>query len=168
MAALLMQGKRRWKGRDDAMHQPACAHISGDYLHSRASKTRRIHSGTRTGKGACTGLSEHVGLARRVVLVHPRAPFHSPGAADATSHILQGSPLEGRRRITSHGVARPGTNPLCSTRRAARSRDGFSLALPGSDNFACLHFSLSCISQRDGILSFSFLCSRAQAIKNKG
>lgn len=31
MAALLMQGERRWKEREDVMHQPACTHISDDY-----------------------------------------------------------------------------------------------------------------------------------------
>lgn len=43
-----------------------------------------------------------------------------------------------------------------------------SVSLCQADNFACLPISFSCISQKDGILSFSFLCSRAQAIKNKG
>ena len=33
MAALRMQGERRWKEREDVMYQPACAHISDDYLH---------------------------------------------------------------------------------------------------------------------------------------
>lgn len=43
-----------------------------------------------------------------------------------------------------------------------------SVSFCQADNFACLPISLSCISQKDGILSFSFLCSQAQAIKNKG
>jgi len=55
MAALLMQGERRWKESEDMMYQPACAHISDDYLHSCARETQWIHSGTRTRRGPCTG-----------------------------------------------------------------------------------------------------------------
>lgn len=55
MAALLMQGERRWKEKENGMYQPARTHISGDYLYSCARETQQIHSGTRTGRGPCTG-----------------------------------------------------------------------------------------------------------------
>lgn len=138
-----MQGKRRWKEREDAMYQPACARISDDYLHSWARKTQRIRSGTRTGKGPCTGLSELAGLARR-------APGHfiPPGQRMPPATFCRGVPS--RAAFPSRPTARQRRRQIpCAQREALRApeMDSASLCQALTTLPACI--SLSPVFQRE-------------------
>lgn len=99
---------------------------------------------------------------------HSRRGFAPLGQQMPKATFLQGSPIQGwqdQSHRAWHSKHNGGESHVQGVQRVPEMD---SISLCQADNFACLPISLSCISQKDGILSFSFLCSRAQAIKNKG
>lgn len=164
MAMLLMQGERRWKEREDVMHQPACTRISDDYPYTPVQeKHSRFTAGA--GPGADHAQNPVSNQSR-----HSRRVFAPLRQQTPKATFLQGSPIQhwqDQSHTAWQGKHNGGGQSCVQGIQRVPEMDSISLCSL-TDNFACLPISLSCISQKDGIPSFSFLCSRAQAIKNKG
>lgn len=99
MAALLMQGERRWKERGDVMHQPACTHISDDYPDTPVRE--RVTAGFTAGPGpGAEPAWDPVSNPQTL-----QEGFCPSGAADAKSHISAGESHPGLAGPEPHGVA---------------------------------------------------------------
>lgn len=129
----------------------------------------RFTVGPGSGGDCAWDLISNLGWRGRRFWSIPDPRFIPLGQQMPKATFLQGSHIQGWQdqshivwHSKCHGEGEPPVFEACgASLRWIQPHSARLTTLP-----ACL--SLSWISQRDGILSFSFLCSRAQAIKNKG